>query len=91
MFEKQQFPAHFIHEPFIILFLRPTFAAPQKTSNSDYIELLVWPKWTFLPAEFGSVGIKIGVWTNSGGLNNLGRPSFGLGSAPEKLGVWTAP
>ena len=77
MFEKQQFPAHFFHEPFIIviiiIFLLPTFAPSQKTANCDYIALLVWPKWAFLPA--GSLaGIKIGVWINSGGLNNLGRP-----------------
>ena len=33
----------------------------------------------------------IGVWINSAGLNNLGRPKFKLGSAHEKFGVWTGP
>ena len=28
----------------------------------------------FSPFEFTSTGIKIGVWINSPGLNNLGRP-----------------
>ena len=28
--------------------------------------------------EFSSAGIKIGVWINSAGLNNLGRPKFEL-------------
>ena len=28
--------------------------------------------------EFSSAGIKIGVWINSAGLYNLGRPKFEL-------------
>ena len=41
--------------------------------------------------EFSSAGIKIGVWINSAGLNNLGRPKFELDYAREKFGVLTGP
>ena len=41
--------------------------------------------------ELSSVPIKIGVWINSVGLNNLGRPWFELGTAHEKFGVLTGP
>ena len=45
----------------------------------------------FFLFEFCSAGIKIGVWINSAVLNYLGRPKFELGSAHEKVGVWTGP
>ena len=43
----------------------------------------------FPPFEFSLAEIKIGVWINSAGLNNLGRLEFG--SAHEKFGFWTGP
>ena len=39
------------------------------------------------PIEFSSAGIEIGVWINSAGLINLGRPKFELDSAHVKYGV----
>ena len=45
----------------------------------------------FSPFEISSAAIKIGVWINSAGLNDLGRPQFELGSANEKFGIWTWP
>ena len=46
----------------------------------------------FLHFELSAAAIKICVWINSAGLNNLGQSYlFKLGSAHEKIGVWTGP
>ena len=42
----------------------------------------------FSLSEFSSVGIKIGFWINSAGLNNNKSALFELGLAYEKFGVW---
>ena len=57
------------------LWFRPlTFHVPNLMHSYDvFCEQFDRDKY-FSPSEISSAGIKIGVWINSTGLNNLGRP-----------------